>query len=478
MHSPVDDKRGLLHPMAGEGKQEPFWRVASVVKAALLMGACGGFVLATILTLSLAFSVPSGSWWEAVVQTHGHLQLYGWAGLFVLGVALHFFPRLCGEPLAGARFLPWLLGTACVSLILRAISQPAVAVMKAPAWQVALIGSGLLEVIAIAGFLSLLGLTARHGPSPKTRPAYLNVLPFFVGAFSSLGIASLVNLSNVVQAAQGGGVALPGGDGLNVLLLLFGFLVPIALAMSARSLPLYAGLDGFPRQLLWPLAGAYFTGLVIMSVGASVEQPSLWAKSVNGLGMLLTGDVLLLFVGLFLRLMSRRGRLPQHVARLAPQPEQMAQSYQRQVKKEQAKYGPFVGLVASAYLWALLGASLLLIDGVGVLTTGNELVAFDVVRHSFALGFITLLICGIAPRLLSSFSGASVISPMLVSATLWLGNAAAVLRIGPALLMPFVSGSLGGSLSTFLLGLSGPCGLILAFCFMINLWPTVRSSPH
>src|SRR6516164_4250701 len=106
-----------------EHTQEPFSRVAPMLKAALLLGAGGGFVLATVLTLSRLFSVPLGTWWEAVAQAHGHLQLYGWAGLFVLGVALHFLPQLRGAPLAGVRLVPWFVGIMSTSLILRAVSQ-------------------------------------------------------------------------------------------------------------------------------------------------------------------------------------------------------------------------------------------------------------------------------------------------------------------------------------------------------------------
>jgi len=115
-------------------KQEPFSRVAPILKTALLMGAGGGFLLATVLTVTRAFSVPLGAWWEAVAQAHGHLQLYGWAGLFVLGVALHFLPRLRGTPLAGARLVPWLLGSMIVGLVLRAVSQPLLAVSRASVW--------------------------------------------------------------------------------------------------------------------------------------------------------------------------------------------------------------------------------------------------------------------------------------------------------------------------------------------------------
>ena len=476
MHMAIYGTSGHISSKKEERKQEPFWRVAPMAKAALLLGACGGFVLASVLTLARAFSVPLGAWWEAVVQAHGHLQLYGWAGLFVLSVALHFLPRLRGAPLVGARFIPWLTGSIVVSMVLRAFSQPLLALMPANVWRLGLVGSGVFEGIAMIGTLSMVVLTARSGPKPKTRPAYWSVLPFFVGAFCALGIASIVNLFNVIQAVQGSGLALDGGDTLNVTLGLFGFLVPIALAMSARSLPMYAGLDAFPRRVLWPLAGLYFAGLALLGIGTVDSLPMLWANVINGLGMLLLGGVVLLFVAIFLRLMRGRGRLPQRVAQLAPKPVALAQTYQQQVKKEQADYGPFVGLVASAYLWALLGSLLLLIDGIARLVTGTPPFAIDAVRHSFAIGFIALLICGIAPRMLPSFSGSNIVSPRLVSATLWLGNSAAALRVGSSLLASFLPGAQGYALDTLLLGLSGPCGLALAICLAINLWPTLHSS--
>lgn len=458
-----------------ERKQEPFWRVAPMLQAALLMGACGGFVLASVLTLSSALSVPLGTWWEAVVQAHGHLQLYGWAGLFVLGVLFHFLPRLRGAPLARAHFLPWLLAIAIVSLILRTISQPMLSIVPTLVWRLVLASSSLLEVIAIVGILTLFFMTARHGPPSTARLAYWSVFPFLAGSGCALGIAVLVNFFNVVQAAQGNGLAPSTGDTLNVTLGLFGFLVPIALAMSARSLPMYAGLDGFPRRVLWPLAGVYFTGLALMGIGIANGWSLFWANVVNGLGMALTGGVVLLFVGIFLRLMRERGRLPQRVAQLSPRPEQLSQAYHHQLKREQTGYGPFVALVASAYLWALFGALLLLIDGVSELATGTLPFASDAIRHSFALGFIALLICGLAPRMLASFSGRQIVSPRLVSATLWLGNAAVLLRVGDPLLAPFLSGTQGYVLTTFLFGLSGPCGLALAICLLINLWPTVHA---
>src|SRR6266568_2872334 len=120
MHTTERGKHGQAPASGEERKQEPFWRVAPMLKVALLMGAGGGFVLASVLTLASAFSVPAGVWWEAVVQAHGHLQLYGWAGLFVLGVAFHFLPRLRGTPLALPRFVPWIIGFQVIGLLFRA----------------------------------------------------------------------------------------------------------------------------------------------------------------------------------------------------------------------------------------------------------------------------------------------------------------------------------------------------------------------
>src|ERR1051326_5355132 len=124
MHTNVREQSSHVPPSPEEHRQEPFTRVDPILQCALLRGAGGGFLLATVLTLARAFSTPLGAWWEAMAQAHGHLQLFGWAGLFVLGVAFHFLPRLRGTPLARARLTPWMLGALVTGLVLRAVCQP------------------------------------------------------------------------------------------------------------------------------------------------------------------------------------------------------------------------------------------------------------------------------------------------------------------------------------------------------------------
>jgi uncharacterized protein involved in response to NO len=455
-----------------QGRQEQFSRVAPVISAALLLGTGGGFVLATILTLSSALNVFLGPWWTAVAQAHGHLQLYGWAGLFVLGVAFHFLPRLRGTPLAFAWLVPWLLGAQIAGLLLRVLSQPLLATSDMGIWRTLLISSGVLECVALDGAVVLFVLTMLRGPSLSTRPALTGVLPLMMGAFLALGGASIINLENVIVAATSSGLIPDPGDALNVTLGLFGFLVPVALAMSAQSLPMYAGLTAFPRRILWPLTAGYWVGVVLFCISLF---PTIWSSRMMGLGLLFMGAVLLIFTAIFIGMMRTRGTLPRKVAQLAPTPEVTARNYQKRVRDENNAYGPFVALVASAYLWTVLGGILLVIDGLAMLSGFALVVDLDIIRHSFAVGFITLLICGISPRMIPGFSGGKIMSPRLVSATLWLGNSAAVLRVGSLLLAPLLSGTIVSdiSLATLLYGLSGPTGLALAICLTINLWPAL-----
>lgn len=462
---------------SGAHAQVPFALVVPVLRSALLLGAGGGFVLAALLTTTQALRVPLGVWWLATAQAHGHLQLYGWAGLFVLGVALHFLPRLRGAPLAQPRLVPWCLGLIVVGLLLRAVGQPLAAVSTSALWRAFVGVSGIVEVAGISGLVGCVALTLRAGPPASSRKAFWGVVPFLVGALASLELAGLVNLVNALALArQATPLVGAAADELNITLGLFGFLVPMALAMSAQSLPLYARLEPFPRHLLWPLAGGYFGGLSLFCVGI-VLPGSLIGTILQGLGALAVGAVLLTFIGIFLKLMRGRGQLPDKVTKLAPAPDAAQRHYAATRASTRKDYGPFVGLVASSYLWAMLAGVFLVVDGVALLVSGQMPIALDAVRHALAIGFIALLLCGIAPRMVPGFSGGRIASPRYVTATLWLGNLSAVLRVGSIVAAPLLASGTGATIDNLLFGLSGPAGLALAICLAVNLWPALRVAP-
>jgi len=57
-----------------------------------------GFIWAA---LSIALTMGFASF----IQVHGHVQLLGWTGLFIISISLHFIPRLIGAPIGPLRLV-------------------------------------------------------------------------------------------------------------------------------------------------------------------------------------------------------------------------------------------------------------------------------------------------------------------------------------------------------------------------------------
>src|SRR5512140_103741 len=127
------------------------------VFAAIAIALTAGFGYASILVLALAMNWSPGTWWIALVQAHGHAQLFGWTGLFVVGVGLFFLPRLRGTVLAHPDLAPWALACIVVGIALRALCQPLLGVLGAQETRTSLWGAVGRSGLALAGFVELGG---------------------------------------------------------------------------------------------------------------------------------------------------------------------------------------------------------------------------------------------------------------------------------------------------------------------------------
>lgn len=447
--------------------QMPFAIVTPIISTALIMGAAGGFAIATILTLTSSLHVRLGIWWLALVQAHGHLQLFGWAGLFILGVALHFLPRLRGNGLRHSELVPYAVWAFGIAFTLRLIAQPMAALSQSPLWTVLMATSGLSEVFAAGLIFVCIAATFLNGPPLQERKAFQTVSIMLGGIGASFIIAILSNASGLINAAMHQtSIVAASSDYLTTTAGLFGMLVPMALAMSAQSLPMYAGLQAFPHTMMIGLSITYQTGVLLALIGFN-------SLILQGVGFTLIAIAILIFVVEFMRMMRTRGKIPAHISKLSSNPVTLVNDYRKNIAAQTNNYGPFVPLVASAYTWAILGAIILLQYGIATIFNAAPLIAFDAARHSLTAGFIALLIGGIAPRMLPGFSGGKIASPNFVTATLWLGNIAVAFRVLSVVIAPFVNGDTA-TITTFLFGLSGPFGLAYAWCLLLNLWPAIH----
>ncbi|MCC6179622.1 MAG: NnrS family protein [Chloroflexi bacterium] len=413
-----------------------------------------GFGLGMALFFVLASGQQAAIWWLAAVQAHGHIQLFGWGAMFALGVGLYFLPRLrgCPSPDPGSvRAAAWLLGG---GLTLRAISQPTFAAL-APSGMRTVVGgalgiSGLLELAGAALAVGALLAASRKGPPLASRAGLVAVLPFALAFFVCLLLALAIDAASLLTEAQATGLVPGPTDWTVVHLGLTGMLVSIAVAISARTFPLYLRLRVPPQRELFSVFAIYVVGFLLHATYALALPAAL--QLLPALGSVLEGLALL---GL--------------VATLDVPLRQSRRTPAGQEGPPLGEYRAAEWLIVPGYAWLGIAGLLLVLEGLswwGIVPSPP----LDASRHALGVGLVTLLILGMAARLLPGFSGRKLYSVKLVWATVWLGNAAAILRVAP-LFLP------SSRLSMTLLGISGLLGLAAVACLGWNLRQTLAERP-
>jgi len=253
-------------------------------------------------------------------------------------------------------------------------------------------------------------------------------------------------------------------------------LLPVAFAFSIRTLPLYLHL-AVPD---WPVRGTAYAYLVALTLQVLPTAPPLAELSprimsdLTSLGTLLKGGVILWFVWQLDVLTHRREPRPLQ-RQLHPEPAR------RPAPPPHGAFGRFERLVYAAYVWLVLAAFGEVVAG-GVALLGQPgLGVGNTVHHMYLLGFSTMLIFGMAVRMLPGFfQQRRVARPALVNATFWFGNAATVCRVLLFVLPPVILQRMPASIemarSAF--AVSGLLGLAAVWCLAVNVWQTAAKAHH
>jgi len=437
-----------------------------------------GFAIGAHLSFVIGFDFPLGQGFYSFIQIHGHVQLVGWVGLFIIGISLHFIPRLAGVPIAQPQWFDRILWLIALGLLLRSLGHSILPYLVDRAgfalvsWLVAV--SGLLEWLGIVIYLTLLAGIIRRVKSLGMRPAMTQVAPFFLMMLSGWIIHASLNLFLLIQMALRQAVAVEQGWNEFAIQIFMGLiLLPVAFAFSVRMFPLYLRLPA-PD---WPVRATAVVYLFAFALQIIPTLPLLqgaipeFFHAISSLGTIIKCGVILWFVWQ-LDFLTRR-RSPWTVNRiLQPGPDRRPT---RPNLPDYGEFGRFERLVYSAYIWLVLGAVFEMLSSFSVLLKFSLLHSSDAARHLYLLGFITHLILGMSVRMIPGFIGKKkVASAKLVDATFWLGNMATVFRVAP-LVLPLALFEVMPSLvqlaqATF--ALSGILGLFAILCLTINLWKT------
>lgn len=398
--------------------------------ASLAAALIPGFALGAGIFLARIGESASGAWQIAAGSAHGHAQIFGWAGLLILGVAIHFLPRLAGTHLKHPRLAVIALGLLCAGIFGRMIMQPLGAEMTGDPAQALLALLALAELAGGVLAIGLIGHSLSQSGTRATSGAMRPVLPFL--AVTALGYVSSLTL-NLVRFVESG--ALPtsplAGDLDQAILLLafYGFLLPISVGMSVRTFPLY--IQGQP---VWLKVLQVGLGFMLLGLLGRVTGAFGWLDS-DGVGLILLAlGLALMIIGV--RVFDRRRQLPRRQVRPLRDARQVA--------------------IISAYGWLSALVVLLIGDGTGLATLSR-----DLELHLLGAGFITLLIFGVGAHLLPGFGRTEMRSETVAWTVVASGNLAVLLRLLPHV----IDGSSGDSAAA----LAGGVGLAAVLLFAWNV---------
>ena len=235
-----------------------------------IAAALAGIPLGASLALLAARGEALDSRWTAAAQAYGQLQLMGWLGLFIVGMALHIVPRFKARPLAMAGWRTPLVLVWAAAVILRTATSALPQAWARPT----LVASAWLQPLAALLFTAMVWLTLRG----SRREPYDN---FLRSALVGLVGGTCLQVAGVTQGLAAHSPYVPSGwDAAAVDGLAYGFVLPFVLGVSLRVVPFFlslpATLGGYWGQRR-PPSGARCPGPIYRRGGNSLSPARLLA---------------------------------------------------------------------------------------------------------------------------------------------------------------------------------------------------------
>jgi hypothetical protein len=359
----------------------PFFKSAIVV--VLTLGAGWGAYLLVRIALTGRFTAAG----LHEVNAHGHAQIFGWVGLFVMGFAYQAFPRFKHASLAFPRLAWASLGLMLVGLAGRSVGEPLAGSL---AWAAPVaVASAWLEVAAVGSFAWVILATWRAAGKGLAFYDYyvLASLAWFVVQAvaealylaATLAAASREELLALVATWQG---ALRDVQ-------IHGFALLMILGVSQRVFHHFYGFPPPSRRL--SLAALVCLNLAVMGEvaglilmrGAGRAWAGMWYASV----LLLAASV-------------------------------VALSWDWRVFGRAAEADHSLKFLRTAYAWLLVSLGMLallpayqfallpsLAPGSDAASLGFSHAYYGAIRHAVTVGFISLMIVGVAARVVPTLNG-------------------------------------------------------------------------
>ncbi|HVO64348.1 MAG TPA: NnrS family protein [Terriglobales bacterium] len=297
----------------------------------------------------------------AWLQAHGHAQIFGWIGTFILGIGYYSIPKLRRGMKPYAVWSAWLTGIVWMSgVLLRWLAN-----VYGWQWREMLPISAALELLA---FLMFFRAVSQHRAQDSGKQKLDTwVLVVITGAMGLLATL-LFNLAACIWLAlRASGPALPQLlDQRFLVLAAWGFMVPFIWGFSAKWLPIFLGKRPPDSRFLLSAVAVYLAAIV-MGVAGQLRWTTLLIPCASLLAI--------------------------HALQIFCRPERPA--------KTGGIHASFPFFVRLAYAWLLVAGAL----GIWAANTKDPSGIWGASRHALTVGFVAMMVFAIGQRVLPAFSG-------------------------------------------------------------------------
>lgn len=328
----------------------------------------------------------------AWIQAHGHAQVYGWIGSFMLGIGIYSVPSVSLR----ARTLE--IGWTTWALWTTGAAMRWTANVYGWHWRLLLPLSAAFELTAFLLFLYIVSGHRSDASSPAASPgshAWIAVVMAGAAAWVATLVLNVTTTMSLAWHADGPGVPHVFDQHL-LTLLTWGILAPFIWGFSARWMPVLLGLPPLRLPALLGAVAANAAGILFAFAGRDGTATAL-----------ALGAAVLAVVGL----------------RLFERP--MADARTRGVH---VRFPLFVRL---AYGWLLVAACL------GVAAAHWDVAGglWGASRHAFTVGFTAAMVLAVGQRMLPGFAAHRTLwSPRLMGVSLTLLMVGCLLRVSAEVL--------------------------------------------
>lgn len=411
-------------------------------KTAIVLTLTVGVTFGTLILSYIALKSNFDSIYYALIQAHGHAQLSGWVGLFIMGFALYIIPRVKNTELKHKNLVTICYGLIITGILLRTIIQP----IPFDPIKFLLPVSAIFEVISIGLFTFIILQTIR---ASKEKVGIFD--KFFKAGIMWFVVAAVIDLGMVFYIYSHSLYEIPRAIfSPYVHLYLFGFVFMFIFAVNIRTV--YAFLDIKPVReeavdtTFWILnlsIPIYF----IAQAFADKNIIALWSSQ-----FIVFPIAFAIFAFIWgLRIFERSTKELDDVI--------MDRSYAKTIR--------------TAYIWLIVSTSILLTIPFLEHGTQTQKLFHGSLNHAITVGFVTMMIIGYASKMVPTFKGINMHSLRLSNTTFILINIGCFMRVFSQIMV----GISGGNFVFYVAaGTSGWFELAALGIFGYNLWRTMNTT--